>query len=285
MRALNWRRAVFITLAVACGLTVPFGEAGAGGAGGASTDGEGIDYGVISGGGSPGSGSGGGTPSGGGSSSPSNCTYNFVAVEAGTPIFDVDGTPINTDRSGKWYEKQCGSVYYGLIFVPAGTAGPVVSPRDVADGVLDRMNLPLPQPRISPAGDQLVNLPMWVWLEGWTTRQESASVPGVSVTVTAKPTKAVWTFGDGTTLTCQGPGVAWTPTSPPNPPCGHTFKRSSATTRDRTYSVKVAITWNASYTVAGGAGGGPLPAVVRTTEFAVRVAEVQAVNTQNGGRN
>lgn len=277
-------RAGLVALAVVCSIAWTPGIAGAGGLGGAATDGEGIDYGAISGGNSPGS-TGTGASSGGGRSSPTNCTYNLVSVEAGSPMFDVDGNLIDTSGAGKWYEKQCGTVYYGLIFVAAGTAGPFVSPRDVADGVLDRMNLPLPQPRISPAGDQVVNLPMWAWLEGWTVRQETATVPGVSVTVTATPTKAVWTFGDGTTVTCNGPGTAWSPSLPQDPPCGHTFKRSSASTVDRSFHVKVAVTWTASYVVAGGAGGGALPAVVRTTEFAVRVAEVQAVNTQTGGRN
>ncbi|HMS15107.1 MAG: hypothetical protein V9E99_05690 [Microthrixaceae bacterium] len=47
------------------------------------------------------------------------------------------------------------------------------------------------------------------------TSGDRAPVPGVSVSVTATPTKAVWTFGDGTTLTCNGPGVAWNPSLAP----------------------------------------------------------------------
>lgn len=258
--------------------------ASADGGGGAATDGDGIDYGAISGGQQP------GTPAsnghGGSGGSPSNCTYTLVELEAGAPMFDVDGNVIDTSGKGAWYDKQCGTVYYGLIFVPAGASAPVVSPRTVANGVLGRMPIPLPRVRLSPEGAQVVNLPMWTWLDDWTTVTDSADVPGVSVTVTASPTSAVWTFGDGESVTCNGPGIPWTTATAAGtePPCGHTFTRSSASSPSGTYHLTVAVTWAASYTVAGGAGGGNLAPVTRTTTVDLQVGEVQSINTKFGGQ-
>jgi hypothetical protein len=44
----------------------------------------------------------------------------------------------------------------------------------------------------------------------------------------------------------------------------------------------VSVTWTASYSVAGGAGGGALAPLTRTTTIPVRVAEVQALDDQIG---
>ena len=41
----------------------------------------------------------------------------------------------------------------------------------------------------------------------------------------------------------------------------------------------VTVRWQASWTVAGAAGGGDLGEIERTTDFSVRVGEVQAINT------
>lgn len=39
----------------------------------------------------------------------------------------------------------------------------------------------------------------------------SASVPGVEVVATARPGGVHFDFGDGASLECDGPGVAWSP--------------------------------------------------------------------------
>lgn len=282
MRSVRLRRTIAALVGVAIGTIMFAPLAAADGGGGAATDGDGIDYGAISGGQQPGTPASGGH--GGGSSSPTNCTYSLVELEAGSPIYDLDGNLIDTSGDGAWYDKQCGTVYYGLVFVPAGAASPVVSPRTVANGVLGRMPIPVPKVRLSPEGDQVVNLPMWTWLDDWAAVTDSANVPGVSITVTAAPSKAVWTFGDGQTVTCDGPGIPWTTGVTGKPLCGHTFTRSSASAPNGTYRVTVSVTWTASYTVAGGAGGGNLAPVTRTTTFDIQVGEVQSINTNLGGR-
>jgi len=100
--------------------------------------------------------------------------------------------------------------------------------------------------------------------------------------VTAQPKSASWTFGDGTGSACA-PGVPWAVGADSTRACTHTWLRSSAAQSGESYRLNVTVTWDASYTVAGGAGGGALAPLTRTATAAVRVAEVQAINDRAGG--
>ena len=55
--------------------------------------------------------------------------------------------------------------------------------------------------------------------------------------------------------------------------------QSSAAQPDLQYHAAVTVLWHATWTVSGAAGGGDLGTIERTTNFAVRVGEVQALNT------
>ena len=94
------RRTIAALVGVAIGTIMFAPLAAADGGGGAATDGDGIDYGAISGGQQPGAPASGGH--GGGSSPPTNCTYSLVELEAGSPIYDLDGNLSlnNVDCSG-----------------------------------------------------------------------------------------------------------------------------------------------------------------------------------------
>ena len=250
--------------------------AAADGAGGAVTDDSGIDYGALAGGGNGGNHSDGGVGSGNGPT----CTYELVDVPDSFPVYDLDGHLIKTTPGGNWYQKTCGSVFYGAVYIVG--APNAVDPAVVAVGVLKRMNIPLPEVALSPNGDQIVNLPSWFWVPNWETLTGSATVGGVTVRVTAQPRSARWTFGDGTESTCA-PGIPWAIGADATRACTHTWLRSSAAQSSETYRLNVTVTWDASYTVAGGAGGGALAPLTRTTTAAVRVAEVQAINDRAGG--
>ncbi len=148
-------------------------------------------------------------------------------------------------------------------------------------GVLRRMTIPLPEVALSPTGDQIVNLPSWFWIPNWEQLTGTATVGGVTVRVTARPSSARWTFGDGTTSTCA-PGIPWAPSADADRACTHTWARSSAAQGSESYRLSVTVNWSAAYTVTGGAGGGALAPLSRTTTTPVRVAEVQAVNDRAG---
>jgi hypothetical protein len=192
----------------------------------------------------------------------------------------VEGT-IHTPpgrMEGTWYAKWCDIAdFAGVFFVPA------VDPVALAAEARKYLPLPLPRPSLSPAGDQIVNLPSWLWLDGpWAPLSKTVSVPGVSVTVRAVPEQTVWTMGDGAQVVCDGPGSPYRKTSSADaqlPSCAYTYTQSSAAQPDLQYHAAVTVLWHATWTASGAVGGGDLGTIERTTNFAVRVGEVQALNT------
>ncbi|HEV2071933.1 MAG TPA: hypothetical protein VGR26_19290 [Acidimicrobiales bacterium] len=171
---------------------------------------------------------------------------------------------------------------------PAGAA-PAPAPVDVARSVLQEAPLPLPAVRTSPPPeiDQLVNLPLWMWLDNWAPVSVTAALPeaGASVTVTATPRSVTWDMGNGDRVVCTGPGTPYIPGAgnQESPDCGYTYRRSSAGQSNLQYQVSATMTWDASWTAAGVDGGGSLGQVSRTTTFGVRVAEIQTINTPVSG--
>ena len=193
-------------------------------------------------------------------------------------VHDVDGNVVNADGTGAWYQKYCkgGTVFGGTFYIRP------TNPLELLAQARKYLALPPPTPRLSPIDDQIVNLPSWIWIDAgaWQTLTSTVAVPDVSVTVTARPTRMIWTPGDGSSVTCDGPGVPWTPSTVGSAPsCTHTFTHSSAGQPGLAYSSSLTVVWSASWTTTGAAGGGDLGTINRTTTFPLRVGEVQTVNT------
>jgi hypothetical protein len=193
-------------------------------------------------------------------------------------VISVKVSPPAGRATGTWYAKWCGTGEFdGFFFI--GTVNTVA----LADEAWKRLTLPLPQPELSPAGDQIVNLPSWLWLAGpWAPLSSTVSVPGVRVTAVAVPEQAVWTMGDGGQVVCDGPGVAYDAAiraAAPTPSCAYTYTSSSATRPDLRFHAAVTVRWHATWSASGVTGGGDLGTIDRTTVFSVRVGEVQALNT------
>jgi hypothetical protein len=184
---------------------------------------------------------------------------------------------------GGWYMRTCygeNGMFGGVVWM-AG-APPMVSPAVLARQARARLSLPAVVIKMNPPGDQLVNLPVWLTLDpaSWKPQSATASVPGVSVIATARPAKATWSMGDGTTVTCTGPGTAWTPSTDPakaSPDCGHVYRRSSANAPNGRYTVAVTVTWDVTW--AGAGQSGSIPGLATTGAVQVRVAESQTVIT------
>jgi hypothetical protein len=198
--------------------------------------------------------------------------------------------------------KQFGCVPAGCqvtvqtLACPQGVPGPPGGPAAVASlapGVLAQLavrylRLPDPVIRSSPAPGalQLTRLPLWLWVaaNAWQPQSKTAQVPGESVTATATPVSAAWSMGDGTTVTCKGPGTPYAAGDNPSaasPTCGYTYDQSSAGQPGGAFRVTVTITWDVTWQGAGGASGVLAPLqTVAAAEF--QVAESQALNTSGG---
>jgi hypothetical protein len=210
----------------------------------------------------------------------SGVTCDYLRVE--DP--DIVG-PVQAQHGGERgtvYVYNCGGPG-GILWVPARR--PAVAPGVLAARA--RRFLPLPAPRIQtsppPGRDQLVGLRTWLWVDRATfeVRSATASVPGVSATVTAVPVAVTWTMGDGSRVVCRGPGTPYDPgraEAAQQPSCAHTYRRSSAGQPGGRFTVTAATTWQLTWAARGQPGGGTLPPLARTSQVSLRVAEVQALN-------
>lgn len=153
------------------------------------------------------------------------------------------------------------------------------APIDVADDARDALELPRTGIAASPALDQLVlvQVPVWLWIEEdtWSPESAQAEVPGGSVSVTATPTTARWSMGDGATVTCDGPGVPYVAghhdPAAVSPECGHTYTRASMGEPDGTYDLGVEVVWEVSWESTD--GGGELDPLVTSATAEVDVVE------------
>jgi hypothetical protein len=187
---------------------------------------------------------------------------------------------------GAWYTRTCYSEYGTAENAWASVVWrttPPVTPEAVAWRAVSQLMLPDVVVRLNPAGDQLVNLPTWLTVDAssWRAQSATASVPGVSVTATATPMKAVWSMGDGATVVCSGPGTPWRAGMDPaaaSPDCGHRYTRSSAHAPGEAYSVTVRVEWQVVW--AGAGRSGTVPGLTTTGSVRLRVAESQALVTR-----
>ena len=189
-------------------------------------------------------------------------------------------------EQGQWYFYTCtGSpdLLFGDLWVPAGR--PAVDPAVLARQATRYLPLPVPGIRTNPppSRDQLVRLRTWLWLDRttWGARSATASVPGVSATVTALPVSVAWVMGDGGRVVCRGPGTPYDPTRPEatqRPSCSYTYRRGSAGEPGGWFVVRATTTWRITWVARGAPGGGTLPPLARSSQTTLRVAEVQALN-------
>jgi len=272
------RAAVTLVAACAAVLAVPAGAFAGGGNGLVQCQGQGCTLYAWNPGspgraGGPGALTAGGGPAPGGPAAKPACTAGGVA-----------GTW--TAYVGHYgYTRVC--VTPGVIPGGAGpAAGPASSPAVLAQAAESRLGLGSPVIQASPAVglEQLVNVPTWLWLAGpWAPVRATAAVPGETVTATATPERVTWHLGDGSIVTCHGPGILYQPSgnpASPSPTCGHTYTRSSAAAPGGEFTVTATITWDVTW--AGGGAGGAFPGLVTTSAVRMAVAQSQAIVTGSG---
>lgn len=215
------------------------------------------------------------------------CYYAPVDLSTDT-VTALGGQPAG---EGGWYVRTCYSPINGgeqAFGGPVWIAGapPVVSPAVLARQARARLKLPEVRVSLSPPGRQLTHFPTWLTVDpsSWQPRSATASVPGVSVTATARPAKATWTMGDHSVdrpqgvVVCDSPGTQFRSgmdPAQPSPDCGYTYRRPSAGAPGAKFTVTVTITWEVTW--AGAGQSGTVPGLTTTGSIQVPVQESQAV--------
>ena len=193
-----------------------------------------------------------------------------------TGVWIGAGDPVTAPVAGETYWISCSDSYVNrIVYDPAN----VIDPGTLARRAFNELPLIYPRPRTAPpaTANQLVGVRTWLWVDpaDWHPLSATAAIGGLSATVTATPTSTVWTMGDGTTITCDGPGTPYDPQRPDDEQstqCSHTYQH------DGPYTVLATIVWTVSWTSSTGAGG-DLGTVQRSTQFPLTVEQRQAVIT------
>jgi hypothetical protein len=113
--------------------------------------------------------------------------------------------------------------------------------RVIAQVRTDFQRLPLPRftVRTDPAPETLVNIPTAFSAGTSAPATFTPTILGTRVTITAKPTRWDWSFGDGGTMTTSVPGT------PRRPDVAHTYARAGDV------STSVQVTWTGTFTIEG----------------------------------
>ncbi|MGW6283035.1 hypothetical protein [Kribbella sp. NPDC055071] len=141
------------------------------------------------------------------------------------------------------------------VWLPGEPDIVVVDPVTLAYQAIAEMQLAPPLVKSAPGVGQvgLVNMPVWLWVDKtentWGPIERSASVPGLSVTATAKVKAVNWTLGDGNTIRCDGPGTPYDKAMgiKDSPDCGHRYKKSSRELSKCVYPVTATAQWDITW--------------------------------------
>ncbi|WP_329529361.1 ATP/GTP-binding protein [Streptomyces sp. NBC_01462] len=198
---------------------------------------------------------------------------------------------------GAVYTRVCpagiaGAQAAGSLILPIDTfwsataPAPAVDPRLLAQQAVDKMLLQGPDIKISPhpGSTGLIGMPVWMAAgqsaTTWGPNTANASAGAVTVTATAKVSQVVWSMGDGTSVTCHGPGSVYKTSFGlrKSPTCGHVYTEPSSTAPSGRYRVTATATWDIDWQVDGGGETGQLTEV-RTSAVALTITQSQALNS------
>lgn len=153
------------------------------------------------------------------------------------------------------------------------------------------LELPRVHARIAPdpSGELVVGIPVHLWLDDpqWEIHDKGMLIDGTQVIIRAVPIAIEWDMGDGTIVTCAGPGVPFDPTRPAadqRDGCTYVYRVTSRDgARDGRFRVVARSVWRLSWWWSTA----PLPTelgdVVLEQPFSVRVVEAQSILTPGRG--
>ena len=255
-------------------------------------------------GGTPGTGSGtgGGSASstGGASTVSTPPCPDYVPYSTAFPGADGGPPPAGSTQPGAWYVDLCatGTVVtqgLGVVWFTTGQAPTVPPPDPSAVGAQAASQLQLPDPSLvlSPTGTGYVNLAEWLWIDPsiwhpFTTSAQACNAGGcVTATATATPAYVTWNTGDGSTLTCNGPGTAYNSAisaSAQSTSCSHTYTTTSASQpapsgnpNAAAFTVTATVTWMVAWSGPDGSAGS-LSSLTTQASTALVVTQIESVN-------
>jgi hypothetical protein len=230
---------------------------------------------------------------GGAAPSPTRTVVNGACTYQTDPSYQPPAGISPGKQPGAWYLMTCPDAINSngiattttqVTWVPNGTlptALKLPAPEVLAAEAEKQLKLPVPAIDSNPAPGrpQLVSVPMWAWVSAsqFAPRTATATVPGESVTATAKPVSVTWSWGDGTSTICSGPGTVYSSADAANavsPTCGHTYTSDSGT---GDFTVQATITWNVTW--VGGGQAGAFNGMTTTATEAVHVEQSRALVT------
>ena len=169
------------------------------------------------------------------------------------------------------------------VLLPEGAAP--VSPIALRNEVRARIRIPDPALAGSPPLDDpdrfsVVQIPTWFWIDHpWEPITDSETRGGVSVSVTATPTKVVWDPGDGAmAVECLDAGTPWQGIRGATTDCSHTYTRSSAEQPDAAYQLSATVHWDFTWTL-NGTPQSSFGTYEPVTEISHQVGEIQVIST------
>jgi len=213
---------------------------------------------------------------------PSDCRWVVaVADDWVFGVYDPNGDR-HFSESGRWRRMVCNGV---LVYVDGWPLVPIGERVDVDELALRaERSLGVPDPVVmtSPSRDGLlfVRVPTWLWVDGWRTLSASASAGRVTATVEARPLRTAWSTGDGGSVSCEGPGAAWRAGMAEDASsCRHVYRRSSAGMAGDAFTLTATVEFEVVWSSNVGVGG-RLGSITRSASHAVRVGEIQAVESR-----
>ncbi|MFR9777222.1 hypothetical protein ACL02O_14330 [Micromonospora sp. MS34] len=246
--------------------------------------------------GGPGGGdTGGGNPGGGGAA---KCQWNGRVIpcyddllgwfDNGDGCYYKLAEPQPEAPDGKqWYVRTCNGGDLGdqtvvLLDAPPPGYGDPPDLEELARRALASISLLPPRIAVAPRrsnGPGLVGLPVWMWASSGPSYfgplTASASDRGLTVRITARVQRIVWTMGDGAKVTCTGPGTPYDADGPragrPSPDCGYDqgYARAGA------YQVSATTHWTVHW--SGGGESGDIAQSRVSGTVPVEINELQVV--------
>jgi hypothetical protein len=218
--------------------------------------------------------------SGGGGASDSDCTWTaIIEDDFAMAVYELDGTR-QYSATGRWLQQVCNGAPVDVV--PEGGA---VDPAALAAQA--RESVPIAAPGINTSPDSsrrlYTQVPTWLWLDEtwWQPYTATATAGRVSATVTATPSQARWSMGDGEVVPCAGPGTPWREGMAEDATdCSYTYRHSSAGRPNDSYTLTVTVEFTVTWSSSVPGAGGSLAPVERSQSIEVQVGEIQAVETR-----